>query len=232
MALVFLDEQDEEKLAEVLAWLIPIAQTNYPKLSFAYVGKMFHSRLPQFGASGEKIPTVVILKGAKYWPFDEAQEFNGENVVKFVDGMLDGSIKSHFKSEPLPETNDEPVKVVVGNSFEAIVLDDTKDVLLEFYAPWCGHCKSLAPIYTQLGEHYQDNDKVVIAKFDATLNDNPVVEIEGFPTIYLFPAGDKSNPIQYDGPRTVEGFVSFIDQRGDTAEGVDEEKEEHQKDEL
>lgn len=40
----------------------------------------------------------------------------------------------------------------MAENFESLVNDDSKDVLIEFYAPWCGHCKSLEPKYKELGE--------------------------------------------------------------------------------
>lgn len=43
-------------------------------------------------------------------------------------------------------------QVVVAENFDSIVNDDSKDVLIEFYAPWCGHCKSLEPKFKELGE--------------------------------------------------------------------------------
>lgn len=58
-------------------------------------------------------------------------------------------------------------------------------------APWCGHCKELAPIWEQLGEKYADHENVIIAKMDATANEVESIVIQGFPTIKYFPAGGK-----------------------------------------
>ena len=63
--------------------------------------------------------------------------------------------------------------MVVGKTFDDIVGNPDKEVLIEFYAPWCGHCKSLAPKYDELAEKLKDNEDLVIAKLDATSNDYP-----------------------------------------------------------
>jgi protein disulfide-isomerase A1 len=50
-------------------------------------------------------------------------------------------------------------------------------------APWCGHCKSLAPIWEELGKAFAGRDDIVIAKMDSTANEVPEVKIQGFPTL-------------------------------------------------
>jgi protein disulfide-isomerase A1 len=66
-------------------------------------------------------------------------------------------------------------------------LDKKKTVLVEFYAPWCGHCKQLVPVWDKLGEEMEkENPDVVIAKMDATINEIPYERVRSFPTIKMY----------------------------------------------
>ncbi|KAJ3679798.1 hypothetical protein LUZ60_016076 [Juncus effusus] len=164
-----------------------------------------------FGVTGEG-PKVIAFSGnedQKKYIFQG--DFTLENIKKFAGDFVEEKLQPFFKSDPIPETNDGDVKVVVGNNFDEIVLDESKDVLLEVYAPWCGHCQELEPIYNKLGKHLRGIDSLVIAKMDGTSNEHARVQMDGFPTILFFPAGNKNfEPISYDGDRTVVGFYKFL----------------------
>ena len=69
--------------------------------------------------------------------------------------------------------------MLVSSNFASVALAEGKEVLVEFYAPWCGHCKKLAPIWDELGEHFKEDENIVIAKIDMTGNELETVKVGG-----------------------------------------------------
>lgn len=189
-----------------------------------------HQRILEFfGMKKDEVPSMRIIHleedMAKYKP--ETNDLAADNVEQFVSKFFEGKIKQHLLSQELPEDWDKnPVKVLVADKFDEVAMDASKDVLVEFYAPWCGHCKQLVPIYDKLGEKYADSETVLIAKMDSTANELEHTKINSFPTIYLFRKGDNQK-VEYRGERTLEGFVNFLE--GKTEEPEVEETEEEQK---
>ncbi|KAJ2787192.1 hypothetical protein GGI15_000912 [Coemansia interrupta] len=120
----------------------------------------------------------------------------------------------------------KPVTHVVSldyEKFKDVALDESKFVLVKFYAPWCGHCKTLAPIYAQLSEVFQNDENVVIASYDASEDTKIKSEypIQGFPTLMAFPAGKDAEKIEYEGGRSLEDLVAFVNSHAGTQRTTD-----------
>jgi len=192
-----------------------------------------------FGLKKADAPTVRLISlgqdMTKYKP--ESSEITASVLSEFVQAFFDQKLKPHLLSQDVPADWDaQPVKVLVGKNFNQVARDRTKTVLVEFYAPWCGHCKQLAPIYDQLGENFKEQTEFVVAKMDSTVNELDDIKIQSFPTIKLFPR-DSDEIIEYSGERTLDAMTKFLKSHGKEASaaqeeetGEDGEEEEEEKD--
>uniref|UniRef100_A0A8D8R7W4 Protein disulfide-isomerase n=2 Tax=Cacopsylla melanoneura TaxID=428564 RepID=A0A8D8R7W4_9HEMI len=194
-----------------------------------------------FGMNKEEVPSMRLIKleedMAKYKP--PTPEISVDNVRTFVGDFLEGKLKQHLLSQPLPEDWDKtPVKTLVASNFDEVALDKSKHVLVEFYAPWCGHCKQLAPIYDKLAERFADRDDLLVAKMDATVNELEHTKITSFPTLKLY-TKDENKVIDYNGERVLEAMAKFLESGGKDGgvptsgqEETDEDDDQPKRDEL
>jgi len=182
-----------------------------------------------FGLKTSDLPTLVLadMSGGQMKKYPYSGEMSVEAVSAFFEEAQSGKIKVTLKSEEVTAADTAgDVKVVKGNSFADIVLNNDKDVFIEFYAPWCGHCKTLAPTWDALGAKFHGNPNVVIAKMDATANEIDVtgMEVKGFPSLFFIKGSDKTNPVKYEGGRELSNLVDYMVENGSHKHDVDNDE--------
>lgn len=173
------------------------------------------------GNGAEKdFPAFAIYDGARKrkFPFSaqgSIDDLRISRVGPFVEDFMAGRLAPSVLSEPVPETKGGggPVTKVVANSFDSVVLDDSKDVLIYYFRDDCPYCQALNPVYDSIAEAYKAQDKVVVAKMNIMKNDVPE-DVPYIPYVRLYKAGDKANALLYQGQRTYRDIVKFLKENG------------------
>lgn len=218
--------------------ILKVAKQYQGKYNFAVSAKDdFQHELNEFGY--DYVPSekpLICARDANKQKFIMKDEFSIETFEQFMKDLSENKLTPYLKSEDTPADNSAPVKVAVAKNFNEVVTGNGKDTLIEFYAPWCGHCKKLTPIFEELGEKLKNED-VAIVKMDATANDVPATyDVRGFPTLYWLPKDSKDKPIRYEGGRELEDFIKYIASHAtNELKGYDRSgkpKESDEKDEL
>jgi len=125
--------------------LKPVAQKHKGKINIATIdAKAFGQHGQNLNLEVGKWPAFAIQDTTKNqkFPMDQTSKLTEKIVGKFVDDFLAGKVDPSVKSDPIPEKNDGPVTIIVAHNFNDVVINNEKDVLVEYYAPWCGHCKA------------------------------------------------------------------------------------------
>jgi protein disulfide-isomerase-like protein len=154
---------------------------------------------------------VTGFPSLKYFAPDsvEPDAYSGGRTADDLTKFMNGKAGTKARVPKIP-TN---VVALDESKFDAEVLGE-KGALVEFFAPWCGHCKKLAPEYEKVASSFVGEDSVVIASVDAT-EFGPLAskyDVTGYPTIKWFPPGS-SEPEDYSGGRSAENFIDFINEK-------------------
>jgi protein disulfide-isomerase A1 len=232
LAYYFYNNQEERDA--IAADLSTLGKKYKGKINFVGLDATFFGKHAEvINMNPEIIPLFAIqdIQSNKKYGIDQTEHPEGPNfatIEKFVQDFVAGNLTPITKSEPLPTKEEQeanPVVKLVAHNHQEILEDVSKDIFVKYYAPWCGHCKKLAPVWEELGEIFHSNSgksEVIIADIDHTANDVAVpVDIEGYPTLLLYPANGELDektglrkPIVFSGVRDLDSLVEFIKTEG------------------
>lgn len=162
----------------------------------------------KYGVSG--YPTIQWFPKGSLDP----KKYEGPRTAEALAEFVNSEGGTNVKIAATPSN----VVVLTADNFDEIVLDEKKNVLVEFYAPWCGHCKNLAPVYEKVATAFKLEDDVVIANLDADKHKDlgEKYGVTGFPTLKFFPKSNKAGE-DYDGGRDLDDFVTVINEKCGTS---------------
>uniref|UniRef100_A0A7S2V150 protein disulfide-isomerase n=1 Tax=Fibrocapsa japonica TaxID=94617 RepID=A0A7S2V150_9STRA len=167
-------------------------------------------------------PTIKVFGQDKRKPTDYQGQRAADDIIaaglaaarKLVkdrqSGKKSSSKSSSSSSSSSKRSSRSDVVELTDSNFEEMVLNSNEQWFVEFYAPWCGHCKKLEPEWKQAATELKG--QVMVGAVDATEHKElaATYQIQGFPTLKVFPAGPKTkDPLPYNGPREASDIVQY-----------------------
>ncbi|CAG9117976.1 unnamed protein product [Plutella xylostella] len=161
----------------------------------------------QYGVKG--FPTIKIFTGSKNTAY-QGQRTAEDLVDAALKAVKDKAYQALGKKSG-GSSGKSDVVTLTDSNFKELVLESDDLWLVEFYAPWCGHCKNLEPQWAKAATELKG--KVKLGALDATVHTSMAsrYQVQGYPTIKLFRAGKKSSDSveDYNGGRTASDIVAF-----------------------
>nr|XP_023011529.1 protein disulfide-isomerase A6 homolog [Leptinotarsa decemlineata] len=157
-------------------------------------------------------PTIKIFGANKH----KAEDYNGGRTAKDIAEAALKAVRSKVKStldggssKSSESSSDKDVIELTDSNFDKLVLQSEDMWLVEFFAPWCGHCKNLAPHWAKAATELKG--KIKLGALDATAHQSKAAKygVQGLPTIKFFGPGAKNSPEDYDGGRTASDIVNW-----------------------
>ncbi|KAE7997451.1 hypothetical protein FH972_002087 [Carpinus fangiana] len=195
--IVFAEAEDFKKLLEPLQ---EVARKFKSKIMFIYIDitdeNLAKPFLTLFGLEEAENTVVTAFNNKISLKFLLQSDPIPANIEEFCTRLLDGTLSPYFKSQPIPDNSDSSIQIIVGKTFDDLVLNSPKNVLLEVHTPWCINCETTSKHVEKLAKHFKSLDNLVFARIDASGNEHPKLQVDDYPTLFFYPASDKANPIK------------------------------------
>ncbi|GAV64470.1 Thioredoxin domain-containing protein/Thioredoxin_6 domain-containing protein [Cephalotus follicularis] len=209
--MVFAEADEFQKLLEPLQ---DIARKFKFKIMFIYIDiadeNLAKPFLTLFGVEESKGIVVAAFDNKISSKFLLESAPTPSNIEGFCSGLLHGIVSTYYKSQPIPDNKDASIQVIVGKTFDNLVLSSPKNVLLEVYTPWCINCETTSKQVEKLAKHFKGSDNIVFARIDASVNEHPKLQIDDYPTLLFYAAADKANPIKLSTKSSSKDLAMFI----------------------
>ncbi|KAF2901047.1 hypothetical protein ILUMI_05103 [Ignelater luminosus] len=154
-------------------------------------------------------PTLLWLEDGKKIDKYQGQRTH-EDLKAYVNRMLGSAVNADMDEGKKESVSSSVVMVLTGEDFQHGI--EKGITFIKFFAPWCGHCKRLAPTWEDLAKKFVGNPDINIVKVDCTLEINKQLcndeKVDGFPSIYLYKEGRKIS--EYNGNRSLEDLQDFV----------------------
>eukprot|EP01054_Gregarina_sp_Poly1_P010421 Gregarina_sp_Poly_1__10420@NODE_750_length_6465_cov_191_781651_g557_i0_p3_GENE_NODE_750_length_6465_cov_191_781651_g557_i0NODE_750_length_6465_cov_191_781651_g557_i0_p3_ORF_typecomplete_len480_score64_60Thioredoxin/PF00085_20/4e23Thioredoxin/PF00085_20/1_1Thioredoxin/PF00085_20/6e16Thioredoxin_6/PF13848_6/0_89Thioredoxin_6/PF13848_6/0_0018Thioredoxin_6/PF13848_6/2_9e15Thioredoxin_6/PF13848_6/0_12Thioredoxin_2/PF13098_6/5_9e05Thioredoxin_2/PF13098_6/0_002Thioredoxin_7/PF13899_6/0_0035Thioredoxin_ len=158
-----------------------------------------------------RYPNSALVVNDDRYIFDG--DYDERSLEQFLIRFKEGKLPKYLSSEPVPLNNDLPVKIVVGQTFEEMVFrQDNKDVLIVFYAPYCGPCQDMMPTWEKLATVLAPSTDIVVAKYDHSHNEIDVEGFQGSSLPSVFHIQGKTHEInRFHGElKSLESLLTFL----------------------
>jgi len=171
-------------------------------------------------------PTILVFGANKNKPepYEGGRTSNDivKAAMKAAQSLVDGRVSGKSSSGGSKKSDSGSKKGGSGShgsgsnvveltsaNFESEVINSGDAWMVEFFAPWCGHCKNLAPEWEKVANELKGTIKV--GAVDATVHGDlgSRYGVKGYPTLKFFPPTDKSNPIAIESARTSSALVQW-----------------------